>query len=191
MKIKLVPIFILTFFTASCAHHVSKDYKQYLQNNSGEARKLTKVDVGDSYVLSKTSIEHSSIISSFTAGAGNTWVVKFEDIIDATLNSVDYRAKLGTLKKVNSPVGTDKTLKVDLLRYDFEDHRAKITMNLLVMKGSKVLFEKQYQARGKSQGGKMFWAGAFGMKNAIQQSTMYAINQIFNDFTADFKKSNN
>jgi hypothetical protein len=40
------------------------------------------------------------------------------------------------------------------------------------------VFDETYLEKGKSQGSKMFWAGAFGMNNAIQQSTKNAIDKI-------------
>jgi hypothetical protein len=49
--------------------------------------------------------------------------------------------------------------------------------------------EKTYYKTGISQGGKMFWAGAFGMKNAIQQSTKSAIDQILYLALSDIKAS--
>ena len=33
----------------------------------------------------------------------------------------------------------------------------------------------------------MFWAGAFGMKNAVQQSTKLALDEIIASFLADLK----
>jgi hypothetical protein len=50
------------------------------------------------------------------------------------------------------------------------------------------VFEKIYQADGATQGGKMFWGGAFAMKNAVQQSSKLAIDsilrQLINDLNA-------
>ena len=54
--------------------------------------------------------------------------------------------------------------------------------------GGQALFSKAYQVEGQSQGGKMFWGGPFAMKNAIQQSTKLALDEILRDFIADYNR---
>jgi hypothetical protein len=49
----------------------------------------------------------------------------------------------------------------------------------------KKIFSKSYQESGKTQGGKMFWAGAFGQKNAVQQSTKLALDEILRQLITD------
>jgi len=58
--------------------------------------------------------------------------------------------------------------------------------NTATYKGT-ILFENHYEATGRSQGGKMFWGGAFGMKNAIQQSTKLALDSILSRFMSDLR----
>ncbi len=49
------------------------------------------------------------------------------------------------------------------------------------------LFEKTYRAEGVRQGEKMFWAGAFGMKSAVRQSSLDAYKQIFAQLRGDLE----
>lgn len=179
---------IMMLITTSCATVVSQDYPKYLQNNVGAA-KLIQSNVGDSYFVTEYGQKFNKDIRSFTAGYGNKWVIDFAGTIDATFQSNDYVKALGNLSKLNKEDPKKNYLKIELVEYDFRDHRAYLNMKLDVVQNSKVIFSNQYEAKGISQGGKMFWAGAMGMKNAIQQSTMYAMNDIFGRFTRDFSKN--
>ena len=46
-------------------------------------------------------------------------------------------------------------------------------------------------ASGNTQGAKMFFGGAFGMKNAVQQSTKAAMDTIMGQFIRDLNASAN
>jgi hypothetical protein len=48
-----------------------------------------------------------------------------------------------------------------------------------------VVFSKTYTQDGKTQGGKMFWGGAFAQKNAVQQSTKLALDEILRQLISD------
>ncbi len=49
------------------------------------------------------------------------------------------------------------------------------------------LLEKSYTKDGDTQGGKMFWGGAFAMKSAIRQSSYDAYKKVFADLRQDLK----
>lgn len=51
--------------------------------------------------------------------------------------------------------------------------------------GDDELFSKTYKSEGDSQGGKMWGAGTFGMKNAILKSTKDSIDKILEVFVGD------
>ena len=53
-----------------------------------------------------------------------------------------------------------------------------MALKVTLQRGTTETMTKTYQADGVTQGGKMFWAGVFGMKNAIQQSTKDAVDKI-------------
>ena len=75
-----------------------------------------------------------------------------------------------------------------LINYRYENLEAKVTLEISVYsKDHTRLFQKIYYEAGKSQGGKIFWAGAFGMKNAIQQSTKDALDKILTQFLEDLR----
>lgn len=186
MKNLLILSILLTL--VSCASQSTADYGKYLDNNKGQAM-LTKVSVGKSYYLTENTQAHSKEIKSWKAGIGNSWTIKFAEVIDTTLASHDYKSSLGTLVKTEKESKKDRFLKVNIIDYDFKNHAALIDVKLEVISKGKKVFSKRYTETGNSQGGKMFWGGPFAMKNAIQQSTMTAMNKVFRQFTTDLNKN--
>ena len=76
-----------------------------------------------------------------------------------------------------------------MVDYKFEGFEARVKLNIKTTLNGKTIMHKTYYKKGNSQGGKMFWAGVFGMKNAIQQSTKSAIDQILYLALTDIKES--
>lgn len=176
---------LLLLLITGCATVVDSDYGKYLNNNINEA-KLIKKRVAKNYFLTKNSRNHSKEIRSFTTGIANKWTINFGPIMDTTLTSKPYVNSFGVMEKLDEKKLED-TMLINLLEYDFRDHRAVLEFEIKIYKNKKLKFEKTYKAMGKSQGGKMFWAGPAGMKNAIQQSTMMAMNEIFGKFSNEYK----
>lgn len=193
MNIRSTPLILalaalLTLGGCSINHPVADDYAQYLSNNTGSL-KLPSAKVGDSYALSKATQEHHYEFRSFMTGQANLWVVEFGKILDATLASKDVVDALGRMTKVGSEgAGTGDTLVFSLVDYRFEDHGAHVALEITVKRAGKVRFSQVYRAGGVTQGGKMFFAGVFGMKNAIQQSTKSALDDILARFVNDYSR---
>ena len=77
-------------------------------------------------------------------------------------------------------------MELSIPSYQFEDFRAKVSVTATAYGPGKMQFlQKTYSAEGTSQGAKMFWAGPFGMKSAIRQSSLNAYKQIFAALRAD------
>ncbi len=66
-------------------------------------------------------------------------------------------------------LGYARVWVVEFGKYTFEDLGAHIELSISVKNAAGDVFKKSYRADGKTQGGKMFWAGPFGMRNAVQQ----------------------
>jgi hypothetical protein len=178
---------VMTVLATGCSiqHPIADDYGQYLANNKG-ARTLPPAKAPDQYFLPAATQAHRYEFRSATVGYAHVWVVEFGKVLDATMQSPDVVAALGPLKKA----GDDKaaggsTLVFDLQKYTFEDHGAHVELAISVRNAGGETFRKTYQASGGTQGAKMFFAGPFGMKNAVQQSTKLAMDDIFARFIAD------
>ena len=170
-------------------HPVAQDYDQYLGKNQG-TNKFETVKVADQYFLPPATRDHHYEFRSVTTGYANVWVMEFGTVLDATMKSKDVVDALGRLSKAEAETqGAGNTIIFDLKNYTFEDFGAHITLTISVRNANGEVFKKAYTADGKTQGGKMFWGGAFGMKNAIQQSSKLALDEIIASFIRDLKVS--
>lgn len=107
-------------------------------------------------------------------------------MLDETLSSKDVQSAFGGLKKTpETGLGSGDVLIFKLNKYVFEGHAATVSLSVSLSRAGKEAFSKTYSQIGQSQGGKMFWGGAFAQKNAVQQSTKLAIDEILRQLIAD------
>jgi hypothetical protein len=110
-------------------------------------------------------------------GYANNWVVDFGQMLDTTLQSKDVQGAFRRLEKRDAG-GTGNLIVFDLVAYSFSEFGAHVELKVTVQRDGVTPLVKTYRADGVTQGGKMFFAGVFGMKNAIQQSTKYSVDKI-------------
>lgn len=184
----LTAIAALTMATGcSIMHPVADDYGQYLAKNKS-ASQFQTFKAADQYYLPAMTQNHRYEFRSATVGYANVWVVEFGKVLDMTMQSKDVVDALGALNKAGAETqGAGNTIIFDLQKYTFENHGAHVGLTISVKNAKGETFKKTYNTDGKTQGGKMFWAGAFGMKNAVQQSTKLAMDEIITSFIRDLK----
>lgn len=73
----------------------------------------------------------------------------------------------------------------DLQSYEFSDMGAHVALRVTCRRGGADRFAKVYVAGGSTQRGKVFWGGVFAMKNAVQESTKQAIDDILRQLITD------
>lgn len=188
MKVHVaVAVAALVLSGCSIKHDVVKDYPQYLANNQSESH-LPTTSAASGYLVTPATLAHHYEFRSAMAGYANVWVVEFGRMLDDTLQSHDVQAAFGKLVKTENGAGTDGLLTFDLQNYTYAELGAHVSLKVIYRTAGKDVFEKVYQADGATQGGKMFWGGAFAMKNAVQQSSKLAIDnilrQLINDLNA-------
>lgn len=172
----------------SIRHVVSADYTQYLTNNEGSYQP-PHTDYEAEYILTPNTANHNYEFRAATVGYAHLWVVNFGKILEKTLESKDVQSAFKKLSKADGK-GTPGTLVIsfNLVDYEFSGLEARVKLQITAIKDDSILFDRTYFEKGISQGGKMFFAGPFGMKNAIQQSTKSAIDKIMaqslNDITS-------
>lgn len=173
-------------FLSGCTitHAVASDYPQYLANNA--ATDIGHTDMRAEYELTPETIANRYAFRSVTTGYANQWVVQFGQILGDTLQSAEVQRAFGQL--VAGSGGNGDKLIFGLRNYEFAHFGASVNLEVTLVRDGKEVFRKDYQADGKTQGGKMFWAGAFGMKNAIQQSTKLALDDILRQLIADLNQ---
>lgn len=185
--IRLFLLASLAVLASGCTirHAVEKDYPQYLANNTGAA-KLPKTSNATLYFMAPKTASYSYEFRAVVTGAANLWVVEIGKMLDDTLQSADVQTAFGSLTKTTLANGAQGgTLVFDLQGYTFEQFGAHITLKVGLVRAGKATIEKIYNQAGKTQGGKMFWAGAFGQKNAVQQSTKLALDEILRQLIND------
>lgn len=184
-SIFLVTLIILCTSACSIRHVIEQDYPQYLVKNTGAAN-LPNTGKASEYFLTSNTQKHSYEFRAVATGYANLWIVEFGKMLDDTLISTDVQKAFGALQKVSDVSGESRGLLIfDLQSYTFEDFGAHISLNISLSRLGQVVFSKTYKQDGKTQGGKMFWAGAFGQKNAVQQSTKLALDEILRQLIAD------
>lgn len=187
-KVSLVLVLLSIFLATGCTikHPIAKDYSQYLVNNKGESV-LPKSQLEADYEITKKTESHRYEFRAATVGYAHLWIVEFGQMLDATLKSDDVQASFGKLVKVNGSQQNGVLLTFNVENYEFKDHMAHVSLNINMVQDGNIIINKTYHAKGKSQGGKMFFGGPFAMKNATQQSTKLAIDDILRDFINDIK----
>jgi hypothetical protein len=157
-------------------HYVADDYPRYLTNNQGESH-LPTTSAASKYALTPaTNAQHFEFRSAM-AGKRNLWIVEFGRLLEATLQSSDVQGAFGHLTRSALEDPGDGLLVFDL--------HAQVTLKVIRKRGGTEDFSKVYQAAGDAQAGKMFWGGEMAMKNAVQQSTKHAIDDILRRLISD------
>lgn len=184
----LAIVAVATMAGCTIKHPIAKDYDQYLAKNKGEVV-LPKSAIEANYALTPATSSHHYEFRAATVGYAHLWIVEFGQMLEATLNSDDVQAAFGKLAKAHSDEENGSLLRFNLENYEFKDHMAHVTLNISLEQNGKTVLNKTYHATGKSQGGKMFFGGPFAMKNATQQSTKFAVDEILREFINDSKSA--
>ena len=184
---RLLMLALIAGSTSACTirHMVADDYPQYLVKNAGAAN-LPHTDRAGQYALSQNTQRSSYEFRAFASGEANLWIVEFGRMLDDTLMSADVQKAFGSLQKAgDTSQGRNGLLLFDLQTYTFQEFGAHISLKVSLMRGGQEVFSKTYNQDGKTQGGKMFWGGAWAQKNAVQQSTKLALDEILRELIAD------
>ena len=180
---------LVALSSSGCATQVHQDYPTYLANNEGRVN-FPHVGRPAQYYLDQATANHSVEIKSWVTGIANSWTVQFGEVLEATMQGRDMQESFESLSRTDNNKDTaGLMLLFHLSDYAFENFQAYIDMTVAAQSHGHQLFSKRYTANGKSQGGKMAWGGAFAMKNAIQQSTKLALDEILTSLLNDLNQA--
>ncbi len=181
----LKAVFVLcAALAAGCAHQVTFDRpQQYVVATS-------KVDVGVTAVIDSETLARKVSIRSMMTGLAHDWQAEPGDMLKQVAD-IELPQMFTQYQSANTyfePAAGPRwiVLELSLPAYTFQDFHASVAVTAKAYeRGRKLLLEKTYHAEGEAQGAKMFWAGAFGMKSAIRQSSLDAFKKVFRDLRSD------
>lgn len=172
---------------AGCAHQVSFQDVGY---STGAQRTGTGIVV----VIDQDTLNRKTSIRSAMTGLAHNWEVEpgqmLKQVADIELPQMfdPYEQVSGDGESRSN--GRSLILEMTVPGYDFADFRATITVRAIARAPTgRVLFDKTYTEQGDTQGGKMFWGGAFAMKSAIRQSSLDAYQKIFQALRGDLNNA--
>lgn len=175
----------IIFSGCSINHRIADDYEQYLIENQGNSI-LPNTELEADYIIERDSQTHKYEFRAVTVGYANLWIVEFGKILDKTLQSKDVQEAFGRLTKMLVSDTNDSNLVTfKLIKYEFIDYCAYVTLDISIKNRDDVTRHKSYRADGKRQTAKMWIGGVFLMRDAIRQSTKLAIDSIISNFIND------
>ena len=177
---------IFCFVFAGCAHQISFHELDYEIASD-------RHNAGIVVVISRSTVEEQITIKSFMTGIAHNWNAMpgqmLKQVADIELPQLFQHYEFSYTYKEPSTGDPRLTLQLVVNHYDFSDFQASFSVRAIASgPDNKALFDKVYSEVGISQGGKMFWAGAFGMKSAIRQSSLDALKKIFKALRLDLIK---
>ena len=181
-------LIIIATVTTGCSinHPVEKDYDQHLAKYDSETT-LPRSELEAVYQISNETEIHKYKFRSAAVGYMHVWIVEFGKILDKTINADYVQSAFGKLEK-GVANGGEQSIEFELEKFEFKNYRAYTTLNIKVLDSNKEIFNKSYSSEGESQGGQMWTAGPFGMKNATLKSTKSSIDKILTQFIEDTNK---
>ena len=187
-RLLAVAITVGALAATGCAHQVSFQDAHY---ESGAKQQAASVVA----VIDQDTLDNKVAIRSFMTGIAHSWEAQPGDMLkqvaDIELPQMYASYEFSTQDKEPAGEGAGLILDFSIPSYVFEDFHATVKVNVVAKaRGGRLLFEKTYDAEGVTQGKKMFWGGAFGMKSAIRQSSLDAYKQVFAKLRNDLESAN-
>lgn len=176
-KLGITVMLFAAFAVGGCAHNVAFQDAHYQINSQRYSQPVVAI-------IDDATLNNRASIRSFMTGIAHSWEAEpglmLKQVADIELPQmfVDYQyaSSRGRIDLKNNPL----VLEMAVPSYTFSDFRATVTVRTVASTASnQKLFDRSYTDTGLSQGGKMFWGGAFAMKSAMRQSSIDAYKKIF------------
>ena len=184
-KIFALVLVIASVGASGCAHQVTFQDAHYQIGAKQQAANVVAV-------IDQATLNNKVEIRSWMAGIANGWEVEpgdmLKQVVDIELPQMFAAYEFSTNDKEPSGTGPGLILRFTIPNYTFSDFHANVSVAVMAKaRAGRLLFEKTYSAEGDTQGGKMFWGGAFAMKSAIRQSSLDAYKKIFVQLRTDLE----
>jgi hypothetical protein len=178
-------VLLMAVAATGCAHQVSFQDAKYETSAKQQAASVVAV-------IDQATLENKVEVRSFMTGIAHSWEAQPGDMLkqvaDIELPQMFANYEFSNTAKEPRGTGPGLVLGFAVPSYTFADFHADVSVAVVAKaRGGNVLFEKTYSAQGDTQGGKMFWGGAFAMKSAIRQSSLDAYKKIFAQLRTDLE----
>jgi hypothetical protein len=175
---------VLCALATGCAHQVTFD------RPAPYSVSAQRHDIGATVVIDQHTLTKKVPISAWMTGIAQSWEVEPGDMLKqiADIELPQMFAQYDFSSTYREPLHPGKGIILELAvpSYRFEDFRAKVSVSVTAYEsGRRQLLHRTYSAEGETHGAKMFWAGAFGMKSAIRQSSLDAYKNVFAQLRSD------
>lgn len=183
---KMTAITVASFLLLSgCA--ITHEVGFHELNYSVSEKQLNKSAVA---IISRNTLEKKVPVRAFATGYGHIWEIQ-PGLMLETVADIELRQLFSEYKRMETRSSEGELILVlTIPEYNFKNYHAYFTVNLAMSnKNGKALLNKDYKEEGSAQAGKMLFAGAFGMKSSIRQSSLNALKKIFENMRADIRES--
>ncbi len=171
---------------AGCVHHDVTFQNSDWHYQTGGVR----IDRSIYVVIEPATLEQKVPIHSATVGIANVWDAQPGEMLKQVAG-VEFPQSFTDCHMVDAmpalaPGSQALVLELSMRHYAFEHYQARLTMHArATISDGRILFEKDYASTGPAQVGKMYLAGAFGMKSAVRQSSLAAFQSAFVELRSD------
>ncbi len=186
-RFALLALLMAALLLGGCAHQVAFQDAHYAIDTKRYSRSVVAV-------IDDATLHNQVAIRSFMTGIAHSWNAEpglmLKQVADIELPQmfVQYRY----VDAVADANLDDRPLILQLFvpSYTFADFHATVTVRAVAYTADRrQLFDHSYTETGLTQGGKMFWGGAFAMKSAVRQSSIDAYQKVFARLRGDLNKA--
>ncbi|NIW42890.1 MAG: hypothetical protein GWN13_30290 [Phycisphaerae bacterium] len=175
----LLLFFVIVFVSACGPRPLHPGFDKFITDHPTE---FSKVDQKAGYSIDEQSMKMEYVFRSMTAGGG---------LVMPGLMLKDYLDTSGpaAFKEMSEDPGKSAPLHLSfhINSFKFEGFQTHLDLHVTAERNGKQVLDKDYQAQGQKQGGKMFWGGAWAQRHAVHSSTQSSLNTIFNELLTDLK----